>query len=221
MNINAAEATVEQLFEQNLVKNIADLYDLTFEQVFNLERFAKKSAENLIQSIEESKKVSFDSVLYSLGIRFVGNTVAKILAKHFGNIDSIIGASYDELVEVEEIGEKIAFSLINFFKDENNLKMINRMKEAGVTFEMEKVENNTEQLLAGKNIVISGVFEKFSRDELKKMIEEYGGKNGSSISKKTSFLLAGDKIGPSKLQKVEKLDIPMVSEDEFLQMIKK
>jgi len=221
MNINAAEATVEQLFEQNLVKNIADLYDLTFEQVFNLERFAKKSAENLIQSIEESKNVSFDRVLYSLGIRFVGQTVAKILAKHFGHIDKIISATYDELVEIDEIGERIALSLIDFFKDEDKLQMINRMKEAGVTFEMEKMENNNEQLLADKNIVISGVFEKYSRNELKKMIEDYGGKNVSSISKKTSFLLAGDKIGPSKLEKVKKLDIPMVSEDEFLQMIKK
>ncbi len=219
MDINAAEATVDLLYVQHLVQNIANLYDLTYEKVIGLDRFAEKSARNLIQSIKESKKVPFQKVLFAIGIRYVGETVAKILAKEFRSLDNLIKANFETLIAVDEIGERIAQSIIAYFKEERNLRIIDRLKEAGIQLEMEKAAEIFPAILEGKNIVISGIFEKHSRDELKQLIENYGGKNVASISKKTNFLLAGDKIGPSKLEKVKKLQIPMITEDEFLKMI--
>ncbi|MCK5537152.1 MAG: NAD-dependent DNA ligase LigA [Bacteroidales bacterium] len=218
MDINIAEATVELLYTNNLIKNIADLYDLTKNQVLELDRFAEKSAQNLIKSLQESKKVEFERVLYGLGIRFVGTTVAKILAKNLKNISNMRNANLEELTAIDEVGDKIAQSIIDYFKNEENIELINRLQKAGLTFEAEHIALAS-NALEGKTIVISGTFEKKSRDELKKLIENNGGKNSSSISKKTSFLLAGKNIGPSKLEKVEKLKIPTISEDDFLKMI--
>jgi DNA ligase (NAD+) len=220
MDVNAAEATVESLFSNNLVYSIADLYDLTKEQLLSLERFAEKSAQNLLDSLDASKKVPFERVLFALGIRFVGATVAKTLAKSLKNIDNLMQASFENLTAIEEVGERIAQSLIYFFNQEENNLVIQRLRNAGLRFEIQEEELHS-QILQGKTIVISGTFEQFSRDELKKMIEMNGGKNASSISKKTNFLLAGENIGPSKLEKVKELNIPSLTEQEFLDLIKK
>ncbi|MBN1115855.1 MAG: NAD-dependent DNA ligase LigA [Bacteroidales bacterium] len=219
MDIGLAEATISQLYDSGLVNDISDFYYLKKEDVLKLERFAEKSAENLIRSIEESKNVPFERVLFALGIRYVGETVAKKIAKTLGSIEKIISASEEELLEVEEIGDKIAQSVEIFFKDEKNKYIIQRLSENGVQL---KVIKNYEQLgnaLEGKSIIISGVFEKLSRDEIKQLIEKHGGKNTSSISSKTDFLVAGDNIGPSKLQKAQKLNVPIISEDQFLAML--
>ena len=219
MNINAGEATIDLLFENNLIHNIADLYDLSKEQINGLERFAEKSAENLIESIHNSKSVPFPRVLFALGIRFVGETVAKILAKYCKSIDKLQSLNFDELIEIEEIGDKIADSILQFFKDEKNIQIIKRLKAAGLQFELKEKESAKGNQLEGLSIIISGVFERHSRDELKLLIEAYGGKNTSSISKKTDYLVAGDKIGPSKLAKAEKLNIKIISEAEFEALI--
>ncbi len=220
MNIDGLGVeTVNQLYDAGLVKNVADLYDLTLEDLLPLERMAEKSAQNLLQGLEESKKVPFERVLFALGIRHVGETVAKKLAKHFKNIDNLASADVETLVQVDEIGEVIAKSVVDFFNDEENRIIIERLKKAGLQFSINEEDHQQKStVLEGKTVVISGVFNK-SRNELKKLIEEHGGKNGSSISGKTDFLLRGDKMGPSKLAKAEKLDIPMISEDEFLEMI--
>lgn len=210
--------TVDLLVEKGLIHNVADLYDLTYEQILNLDRMAEKSADNLMNSIELSKQVPFERVLFGIGIRFVGETVAKKLAKHFKNIDNIKNALYDQLIEADEIGEKIAISIQQFFLEEENVQLIERLKSKGLRFEMEE-KVSLSSVLEGKTVVISGTFETFSRDELKELIERNGGKNGSSISSKTDYLVAGANMGPAKLKQATSLGITMLSENEFIKLI--
>ncbi|HEX8017773.1 MAG TPA: NAD-dependent DNA ligase LigA [Flavobacterium sp.] len=209
--------TVALLFKNNLVHNYADLYELKVEDILHLERMAQKSAENLVNGVEKSKEIPFESVLFALGIRFVGETVAKKLAKHYKNIDALSQASLMDLILVDEIGERIAKSVIEFFENEENQKIIERLKSYGVQFEIvQKINPNATEKFIGKTFVVSGVFSQFSRDELKKTIEDNGGKVGSSISAKTDFVVAGDNMGPAKLEKANKLNIPILSEQEFI-----
>lgn len=219
MDINCGEATVNALFNAGHLNNIADFYKLTFEQIYNLEGFKEKSADNLLESINQSKSIPFERVLFALGIRFVGSTVAKILAKSFKTIDDIMQASIEQLTETDEIGERIAESVFNFFRNELNIKIINDLKTAGLQFEIIESEGET-NILKGTKIVISGTFTNHSRNELKQMIEQNGGKNTSSVSKSTDYFLAGENVGPSKLEKVNKFGIKIISEDEFVEMIK-
>lgn len=212
--------TVALLFNSGLVRNYADLYDLTVEQVMPLERMAQKSAENLINGIEASKKVPFDRVLFALGIRYVGETVAKKLAKHYKNIDALAAATYEELCQVDEIGDKIALSVISFFSNEENAQLIERLKDYGVQMELAaSTHTAASDKLAGKTLVVSGVFTKFSRDGIKQAIEDHGGKVGSSISAKTDYVVAGENMGPAKLEKATKLGVQIISEDDFIAMI--
>ncbi|QWX82561.1 NAD-dependent DNA ligase LigA [Cellulophaga sp. HaHaR_3_176] len=212
--------TVELLFKEGLITNYADLYTLTKAQVMPLERMAEKSAENLVSGVKASVAIPFERVLFALGIRFVGETVAKKLAKAYKNIDSLKIATVEELIAVDEIGERIANSVVEFFQAEENQLIIERLKEYGVQFELsaDKLENQTEAL-KGQTFVVSGVFEKVSRDELKKLIEDNGGKVGSSVSSKTTYLVAGDKMGPSKRTKAEGLGVAIITEDDFLAFI--
>ena len=212
--------TVALLVNQRLINNYSDLYELTREQVIPLERMAEKSAENLINGIEASKNIPFERVLYALGIRYVGETVAKKLAKHYKSIEKISMASQDDLVNVDEIGVKIAESVVAFFASEENQRIISRLKEFGVQMEIsaEKLANQSDKL-KGLIFVVSGVFETVSRDELKQLIEDNGGKVSSSISSKTSFVVAGENMGPSKKQKAESLGVSIISEAQFLQKI--
>ncbi|AUC14726.1 DNA ligase (NAD(+)) LigA [Tenacibaculum sp. SZ-18] len=222
MNIDGLGGeTVELLYKEGLVENFADLYELKVGQIIPLERMAEKSAQNMIDGIAKSKKIPFEKVLFALGIRFVGETVAKKLAKHFKSIDNLLNANFDTLIAVDEIGEKIAESVLIFSKDEKSLAIIERLKCYGIQLEIsqEQLQNQTNKL-EGKTIVVSGVFHQMSRSELKKNIEDNGGKVGSSISKKTSFIVAGDNMGPSKLTKAQNLGIDIVSEDDFINMIK-
>ncbi len=220
MNIDGLGAeTVDLLFEKGLIRSVADLYDLNFDQLVALDRMADKSANNLLQGLKASVEIPFERVLFALGIRFVGETVAKKLAKFFKNIESIQSASYDELIQVDEIGERIAISVQQFFSDDANLMLINRLKEAGLQFSIVEKEGVT-ALLEGKSFVVSGVFTSFSRDEIKELIELNGGKNVSAISAKTDFVLAGDNMGPAKLKKAESLGITILSEDAFIQLLK-
>ncbi|MDI9256994.1 NAD-dependent DNA ligase LigA [Flavobacterium sedimenticola] len=212
--------TVALLYSNGLVKDYSDLYELTIDQVIPLERMAQKSAENLINGIAKSKEVPFDRVLYALGIRYVGETVAKKLAKHYKTIDALQEASLMDLILVDEIGEKIAQSVIDFFDNPENVRIVNRLKNVGVQMELVEVFNpDATDKLIGKTFVVSGVFSKFSRDELKKAIEDNGGKVGSSISAKTDFVVAGENMGPAKLEKANQLKIPIISEDDFLAML--
>ncbi len=213
--------TVELLFKEGLINNYADLFVLTKEQLIPLERMADKSAENLVAGVAASSQIPFERVLFALGIRFVGETVAKKLAKAYKNIDAIQVASLEELTAVDEIGPRIAQSVVEFFQNEINQEIISRLKTYGLQFEIsvDQLLNQTE-ILKGKAFVISGVFEKVSREELKKIIEDNGGKVGSSISSKTDFLVAGDNMGPSKKTKAEALGVQIISEDLFLEMIK-
>ncbi len=211
--------TIELFYDAQLVKNIADLYILTFDDIIKLERIADKTANNILQGLEQSKQRPFERVLFAIGVRYVGETVAKKLARHFLSIDNIIKASLEELIAVEEIGDKIAQSVIEYFANERKKEIVYRLKDYGLQFEMEVNENATNKL-EGQTFVISGVFEKISRNDLKKLIEENGGKNTSSISSKTDYLVAGKNMGPSKLEKAERLGVKMISEDEFLDMIK-
>ncbi|MBB4802938.1 DNA ligase (NAD+) [Flavobacterium nitrogenifigens] len=209
--------TVALLFKNNLVHNYADLYELKVEDILHLERMAQKSAENLVNGVQKSKEIPFESVLFALGIRFVGETVAKKLAKHYKNIDALSKASLMDLILVDEIGERIAKSVIEFFENEENQKIIERLKSYGIQFEIEeKINPNATEKFVGKTFVVSGVFSQFSRDELKKTIEDNGGKVGSSISAKTDFVVAGDNMGPAKLEKATKLNIPILSEEDFI-----
>ncbi len=212
--------TVTLLFQEGLITNYADLYTLTKEQVMPLERMAEKSAENLVNGVAESVKIPFERVMFALGIRFVGETVAKKLAKAYKNIDALMAATEEELTAVDEIGERIAKSVVAFFQNQTNQEIISRLKRYGVQFELsaDKLENQSEKL-KGQTFVVSGVFEKVSRDELKKRIEDNGGKVGSSVSSKTSYLVAGDKMGPSKRTKAESLGVQIISEDDFLSMV--
>lgn len=220
MNINIAEATIDQLYKHKLVLNVADLYKLEFNQLVNLERFAEKSAGNLLQSIEESKKVPFQKVLNGLGIKGVGESVAKKLANHFGSLEVIRNASFEELTQVDEIGEGIASSLKEYFSHPNNIEIIERLKSHGLCLET-RDDNKTvlSAKLGGKSFVISGTFTEFSRDELKAVIELHGGKIVSSLSSNTGYLLAGEKAGPEKLKKAEVLNIQILSEQDFKEMI--
>jgi len=212
--------TVALLYNSGLIENYADLYELKKEQVIPLERMADKSAQNLVDGIEKSKEVPFERVLYALGIRYVGETVAKKLAKHYKSIDNLAQASLMDLILVDEIGDRIAQSVIGFFENEENRKIVERLKVYGVQLESNAVEvAPASDLLAGKTLVVSGVFAKFSRDELKNAIEANGGKVGSSISKKTDYVVAGDNMGPSKLEKATQLGVKIISEDGFLELL--
>jgi DNA ligase (NAD+) len=211
--------TVALLFSAGLVTNYADLYELKKEQIIPLERMAEKSAENLIQGIEKSKNIPFERVLYALGIRYVGETVAKKLAKHYKSIDAIAHASMMDLILVDEIGDKIAQSVIQFFDNQENRLIIERLKQFSVQLESGAESVLLSEKLKGKTFVVSGVFELYSRDELKKAIEDNGGKVGSSISAKTDFVIAGDNMGPAKLEKANQLKIAIISEVDFKNMV--
>lgn len=213
--------TVALLYENGLVKDYSDLYELTVDQVIPLERMAQKSAENLVNGIEKSKEVPFERVLFALGIRYVGETVAKKLAKHYKSITALSQASLMDLILVDEIGDRIAQSVIEFFENQDNIKIIQRLQSFGVQFEIiEKFNPDATDKLVGKTFVVSGVFELFSRDDLKKSIEDNGGKVGSSISAKTDYVVAGDNMGPAKLEKANQLGIPIISEHDYVEMIK-
>lgn len=240
MNIESlGEGKVELLYEEGLIKNVADLYDLTYDKLFGLEKvitiqdeysllpvatrkvsFKEKTALNILDALEKSKAVPFERVLFALGIKFVGESVAKILANALRDIDHIIQASIEEMTQINEIGEKIALSVRSFFDDKRNIEIVNRLKKAGLQFIVEeKQASDKEQVLAGKTFVVSGVFEHYSRDGIKETIEAYGGKNVGSISSKTDYVLAGDKMGPEKRKKAESLNIPIITEAEFEKMI--
>jgi DNA ligase (NAD+) len=213
--------TIEMLYDAGLIKNVADIYDLKKEDLLKLERVGEKSADNLIAGIEKSKRIPFERVLYGIGIRYVGETVAKKLALHFKNMEAIERATYEELLLAEEIGEKIAASIVEYFKDHRNLAIIDRLKKAGLQMEVhpDSIMKPVSDKLNGLTFVISGTFTKFSRDELKLIIEQNGGKNQSGITSKTKFLIAGTEAGPSKLEKAKSLKVPIISEDDFEKMI--
>ncbi len=234
MNIDSlGEGKIEVLYDNKLVSNPADLYDLSYEDLYCLEKvipaeegkkekkisFRKKTVENILKGIEQSLNVPFPRVLYAIGIRYVGETVAKKLALHFKSMDALMKASFDELTGVEEIGEKIAESVIEYFAKPEHIEMINRLKEKGIQMEIREEEKPKADVLEGKKFVVSGVFDNYSRDEIKRLIEIYGGKNVSSISSKTDYVLAGHNMGPQKKQKAEELGIPIISEEDFEKMI--
>lgn len=243
MNIESlGEGRIEVLYDNNLIQNYADLYDLTYDKLLGLEKivsveqpldlfssieqkvkkisFQDKTSRNIIDAIEQSKKTPFERVLFALGIRFVGETVAKILARHFKSIDAIAKATTEELVEVNEIGERIASSVRLFFENKKNQTLIERLRIAGLQFEIAQQETAVkESPITGKNIVVSGVFSRFSRDEIKQLIENLGGKNVSSISSKTDYVVAGDNMGPAKKEKANELNVPILTENEFLSLI--
>lgn len=220
MNIDGLGGeTIDLLITEGLIKDLSDLYSLNKEELLPLERMAEKSVDNLLKGIEDSKQIPFERVLFGLGIRYVGETVAKVLAKNFKTIDAILDANFETLVSVDEIGDKIANSILDFSSEKKNLILIDNLKNFGLQF-ISKIEDTTlSNNLEGMKIVVSGVFTNYSRAEYKKMIEEHGGKNVSSISKNTTFVLAGDKMGPSKKQKAEDLGIPLVNEEEFIEKI--
>ena len=221
MNIDGLGAeTVEMLVKEGLINSYADIYDLTFDNIVQLERMADKSAQNLINSIENSKEVPFERVLFALGIRYVGETVAKKLAKNLKSIEKIQIATFDELISIDEIGEKIAISVQNFFLDETNLENIQKLQLSGLQFQMKEKEGLSD-LFKGKIFVVSGVFSGYERDELKEIIENNGGKNASSISSKTSYVIAGENMGPAKLKKANDLGITIISEDDFNKLLNK
>ena len=221
MNIDGlGSETIDQFYQEGLIHTIADLYALKAPDIARLERMGKKSALNIMEGIRASKEVPFERVLFALGIRFVGETTAKTLAKAFRSIDKLASASLDDLMQVDEIGARIAESIIRYFADEKNREQIEKLREAGIQLEMEELDlSEYTDKLAGKSIVISGVFTHHSRDEYKEIIEKNGGKNVGSISKKTSFILAGDNMGPAKLEKANKLGVPILNEEDFLKLI--
>jgi DNA ligase (NAD+) len=220
MNIEGiGEETADLMFEENLIRNIADIYDLNKNQIISLERMGSRSADNIIEGINKSKEVPFPRVLFALGIRYVGETTAKKIALAFRSLDAIRDASLNDLLQVDEVGERIAQSIIQYFADDNNISIIERLKTAGLKFEIEPEDNEMlSNKLQGKSIVVSGNFSR-SRDELKQLIERHGGKNSSGVTSNTDYLIAGDKMGPAKLQKAEKLGIKIISENDFLEMI--
>ena len=215
------EETIDLLFNKNLIRNFADLYDLKMEQLVPLERLGEKSAANILKSIRTSIDTPYRRVLFALGIRHVGETVAKTIAWRFKTIDDLINAGIDQLTSVYEIGPKIAASIVSYFSDNDNLEMIKRLKSVGIRFSEMSEPTLTGNLLKGKIIVISGVFKEHSREEYKELIEKNGGKNSTSVSGNTSFILAGDDMGQSKKEKADELGIPMISESEFLKIIDK
>ena len=234
MNIDSlGEGKIEMLFDNKLVNSAADFYKLKPEMLLGLEKvipgkggkkdsrisFQEKTVNNIISGVEKSKQIPFERVLFALGIRFVGETVAKKLASHFRSIEIMKSASFEELIEVDEIGERIAVSLMDWFKKPEHLDIIYNLKESGLNLEMSESSLPSSNILGGSSFVVSGVFENHSRDELKSMVEQYGGKNTSSISSKTGFLIAGSNMGPAKKTKAEKLGVPIISEDEFISMI--
>ncbi len=221
MNIDGiGEEIAQTLFEQGLVENIADLYSLTKEQLMALDRFGEKSADRLIRGIEESKNVPFERVLYALSIPLVGETMAKKIARKVGDIDSLMRMSEAELCAIDDVGAIMANSIIEYFAAPENREIISRLKEAGLQFvSVVEATGESSDALAGKTFVISGVFSKHSRDEYKDMIERFGGKNSGSISKKTSYVLAGENMGPAKLEKARSLGVPVIDEDTFLNML--
>lgn len=211
--------TIDLLFENQLIASIPDLYDLKKEDLLPFKKEGEKWASNIIEGLEQSKAIPFERLLFALGIRYVGETVSKVLVKEFQHIDHLMIADKERLENVDEIGEKIAESVVLYFQNKKNIKLIDRLKNQGLCFEIGEESKAISSQLSGMSIVISGVFSHFSRDELKKLIEQHGGKNVSSISKKTTFVVAGENMGPSKLQKAEKLNVPLLSEDEFIKMI--
>ena len=214
------EETVELLFSNGLINDISDLYSLTYEQLIGLERFADKSAKNAINSIEKSKSVPFHRVLFGLGIRYVGETTARKLAMHFGLLSSIKEATFEQLIEVDEVGERIAQSIISFFADNHNMELIKRLEEAGLNLKQEQnLLAISSSLLNGKSVVISGTFSRISRDELKDLVMKHGGKVLSAVSANTDMLIAGENMGPAKLDKATKLGVKIISEDDFFKMI--
>jgi DNA ligase (NAD+) len=221
MDIDSIGAeTIAQLYDAGLVKNIADIYGLKKEELLKLDRMAEKSANNLIAGIEASKQIPFERVLYGIGIRHVGETTAKKLAYYFKNIHQLSKATLNELLEVGDVGERIAQTIIDYFADERIIEILERLKTQGLQFELSEDQlTNTSDKLKELTFVVSGVFSKFSRDEIKKLIEQNGGKNVGSISGKTSYVLAGENMGPEKLKKAEKLNVPIISEDDFIKMI--
>lgn len=221
MNIEGlGPETVDLFYQEGLIHDIADLYTLQTADICRLERMGEKSAENIIQGIERSKEVPYERVLFALGIRFVGETVAKKVAKAFHSIEALASANLDDLIHVDEIGEKIAGSIIQYFANEKNRILVERLRQSGLRLEADEEDlSGYSDKLKGMSIVISGVFARHSRDEYKALIEKHGGKNVGSISKKTSFILAGDNMGPSKLEKAQQLNIPIKDENEFLAMI--
>ena len=221
MNIDGlGPETIDMFYRLGLIQNTADLYKLTAEDIKGLDRMGEKSAENIINGIAQSKEIPFERVIFALGIRFVGETVAKKIAKAFKNIEELEDADLETLVSIDEIGEKIAQSILNYFANESNRELVNRLKEAGLQLYRteEDLSGHTDKL-AGQSIVISGVFTHYSRDEYKDLIEKHGGKNVGSISAKTSFILAGENMGPAKLEKASKLGIRIMNEEEFLELI--
>jgi DNA ligase (NAD+) len=219
MDIGLAEATVEQLYNQGYLRDPADFYSLTLENLLKLERFAEKSADNLIRSIDASKEVPFHRVLFAIGIRYVGETVAKTLASRLKSIETIENSSLEELTSVGEIGEVIAGSILRFFADERNRNMVSRLKAAGLQLNAPEDTGIQSGKLLNLNFVISGVFKQYSREDIQKMIEVHGGKNLSAVSSHTNYIVAGDGMGPSKREKALKMGIPILTEDEFLRMI--
>lgn len=221
MNIEGlGPETVDQFYQEGLIHNVADLYSLSADDICRLDRIGEKSADNIIQGIARSKEVPYERVLFALGIRFVGETVAKKVAKAFRSIDALAAANLDALIHVDEIGLKIAQSIISYFADDKNRELVERLRNAGLKLEADEEDlSGHTDILQGKSIVISGVFSRHSRDEYKELIEKHGGKNVGSISKKTSFILAGDNMGPSKLEKARSLGIAIIDENEFLSMI--
>ena len=221
MNIDGlGPETIEQLYRISLVRNAADLYDLSFEQFVELDRMGEKSANNILKSLEKSKETPYDRVLFGLGIRFVGSTVAKKLAEQLPDLEALRGATYEELLTINEIGGRIANSIIEYFQRPEHVQLVERLKAAGLKFKSEKVVPEMEsEKLAGNTFVISGVFQSMSREELQMLILSHGGKIVSSISAKLSYLVAGDKMGPAKLEKANKLGVKILNEDEFLAMI--
>lgn len=218
MNVIAGDATVDQLFNKALVWNVADFYELTKEHLLTMDGWKDKSAERFLKSLQESKAVPFDHVLYALGIRYVGEATARSVAKHFGNIDAIAAATVEDLLNVEDVGEVIAESIYGFFRDGSNMETVQRLKDAGLKFEMEEGPEAVSAVLEGKTIVISGNFS-ISRDEMKALIAAHGGRNSSCLSGKTSYLLAGEKAGPEKLKKAESSGISIINEKEFMELI--
>jgi DNA ligase (NAD+) len=219
MNIDSlGPETVATLFERGILHNVADLYTLTLDQLTTMEGNREKSARRLLEGIAESKNVTFDRVLYALGIRFVGKVVAKLLARQFKNIDALQTATIEQLLETEGVGEIIAQSVKEYFSKQDNLDLLERLREAGLQMELPEIQRSS-TLLEGMSIVISGTFTHHSREEYKAIIEANGGKNVSSISKKTTFILAGENMGPSKLEKAQKLGVDIVDEEAFLEKI--
>jgi len=220
MDIHAGSETIEHFYNAGLIHNVADLYAVKIESIMNLERWGEKSARNYMESIRQSKNVPFERVLFALGIRFVGETVAKRLAYSFQNIDTLSHATLEQLTDVDEIGERIAQSVVCYFSDEKNMELIQKLKNAGLQFEIdEKILSEKTTKLAGLTFVISGTFSNYSRDEYKALIEKNGGKNVGSVSAKTDYILAGENMGPAKLEKAHKLGIKIIDEKEFLELI--